>query len=128
MIYHNIKGKIYFGPLDVIKRNLEFLSPTVYTTIFIIAICYIIVMMIKKIKKDIDFSDNIKKCIPYIIIFFFPIIWYIVLKQHSYTHVNFTYRLLIISVICVLIMASKILKEKNKEKISKSKIEKAENK
>ena len=85
-------------------------------------------MMIKNFKKDIDFSDNIKKCIPYIIIFFFLIIWYIVLKQHSYTHVNFTYRLLIISVICVLIMASKILKEKNKEKISKSKIEKAENK
>lgn len=110
------KGEDLFGPLDVIKRNLEFLSPTVYVGVLIIAIVYIIAMMIKNFKKDIDFKENIKKCIPYIIIFFFPLVWYIVLKQHSYTHVNFTYRLLIISVICVLITASKILKEKPENK------------
>lgn len=110
------KGEDLFGTFDVIKRNLEFLSPTVYIGVFTIVVIYIIVMMIKNFKKDIDFKENIKKCVPYIIIFFFPLVWYIVLKQHSYTHVNFTYRLLIISVICVLIMASKILKEKPENK------------
>lgn len=87
-----------------------------YTTILILAIIYIIVIIVKNFKKDIDFKENIKKCVPYMIIFCFPLVWYIVLKQHSYTHVNFTYRLLIISVICVLIMASKILKEKPENK------------
>ena len=81
-----------------------------------IAIIYLTVMAIKNYKKDVDFGENLKKCIPYILIFFFPIVWYVVLKQHSYTHVNFTYRLLCISVICVLIIASIILKEKKESK------------
>lgn len=95
---------------------MEYLSPAVYTAILILAIIYIIVIMIKNFKKDIDFKENIKKCVPYMIIFCFPLVWYVVLKQHSYTHVNFTYRLLAISVIAILIIVSKILKEKTYSK------------
>lgn len=87
-----------------------------YTTILILAIIYIIVIIVKNFKKDIDFKENIKKCVPYMIIFCFPLVWYIVLKQHSYTHVNFTYRLLVISVIAILIIVSQILKEKTYSK------------
>ena len=72
--------------------------------------------MVKNFKKDIDFKENIKKCVPYMIIFCFPLVWYVVLKQHSYTHVNFTYRLLVISVIAILIIVSQILKEKTYSK------------
>ena len=83
-------------------------------------------MIIKNYKKDIDTKENLKKCIPYILIFFFPIIWYLALKQHSYTHVNFTYRLLCISVICILLISSIILKEKevsSKQTVNKLDIE-----
>ena len=120
------KGQIIFGPLDVIERNLEFLSKTVMTIIAIIAITYIIVMAVKNYKKNIDINENLKKSIPYILIFFFPIIWYLALKQHSYTHVNFTYRLLCISVICLLLISSIILKEKevsSKQTVNKLDIE-----
>lgn len=105
-------GKAIFSPVDVIKRNMEYLSNNVIFAILTIAILYLIAMLIKNHKKDIDFKENIKKCFPYIIIFFFPIIWYLVIKQHSYTHMTFTYRLFIISIICILIVTSKILEEK----------------
>lgn len=83
-------------------------------------------MMVKNFKKDINFKENIKKCVPYMIIFCFPLVWYVVLKQHSYTHVNFTYRLLVISVIAILIIVSKILKENQKDKTVESKAEEVE--
>ena len=69
----------------------------------------------KNMKNKINIKENLKETIPYIFIFFFPILWYLVLKQHSYTHVNFTYRLLIISIICILIIVEKILKFDKKE-------------
>lgn len=105
-------GKAIFSPIDVITRNMEYLSYNVIFIILTIAILYLIAMLIRNHKKDIDFKENIKKCFPYIIIFFFPIIWYLVIKQHSYTHMTFTYRLFIISIICILIVTSKILEEK----------------
>ena len=116
-------GKAIFSPLDVITRNMEYLSYNVIFAILTIAILYLITMLIRNHKKDIDFKENIKKCFPYIIIFFFPIIWYLVIKQHSYTHMTFTYRLLIISIICLLIVAGKILKEKTVKQLE----EKGEN-
>lgn len=111
------KGEELFGALDVIERNLEFLSTPVSGIIFVIFILFIIIFMIKNSKKNINFKENLKNCVPFIIIFFFPIIWYLVLKQHSYTHVNFTYRLLIISIISLLVVSSQILKE-DSEKIT----------
>ena len=109
---HN--GEALFGAFDVITRNMQALSYIVIYAILGIISVYIVVTMIKNFKKEIDLKENLKKCIPYAIIFFFPIIWYVVIKQHSYTHVFFTYRLLIISVIAILVIASTILKEKQK--------------
>ena len=108
-------GHELFGAMDVIERNLEFLSRPTMLVIAAIAIIYMMVMAIKNYRKDVDFKENFKKCIPYILIFFFPIVWYLAVKQHSFTHVNFTYRLLCISVICVLIIASIILKKRRKK-------------
>ena len=107
-------GEALFGAFDVITRNMQALSYIVIYAILGIISVYIVVTMIKNFKKEIDLKENLKKCIPYAIIFFFPIIWYVVIKQHSYTHVFFTYRLLIISVIAILVIASTILKEKQK--------------
>lgn len=110
---HN--GEKLFEPIDVILRNLSYLSNPVITTIIFIIIIYIIITLMKNMKNKINIKENLKDTIPYIFIFFFPIVWYLVLKQHSYTHVNFTYRLLIISIICILIIVEKILKFNKKE-------------
>lgn len=110
-----INGVNIFSLSNVFIRNMEYLSSPVAITILIIAVIYIIVMMIINRNKKIDFKENLKKCLPYILIFFLPVIWYMVLKQHSYTHVNFTYRILVISIISLLIIASKILVSKNME-------------
>lgn len=110
-----INGMNIFSLSNVFIRNMEYLSSPVAITILIIAVIYIIVMMIINRNKKIDFKENLKKCLPYILIFFLPVIWYMVLKQHSYTHVNFTYRILVISIISLLIIASKILVSKNME-------------
>ena len=110
-----INGMNIFSLSNVFIRNMEYLSSPVAITILIAAVIYIIVMMIINLNKKIDFKENLKKCLPYILIFFLPVIWYMVLKQHSYTHVNFTYRILVISIISLLIIASKILVSKNME-------------
>lgn len=110
-----INGMNIFSLSNVFIRNMEYLSSPVAITILIAAVIYIIVMMIINRNKKIDFKENLKKCLPYILIFFLPVIWYMFLKQHSYTHVNFTYRILVISIISLLIIASKILVSKNME-------------
>lgn len=108
------KGIELFTPFDVITRNMNYLSNPVITVISVITLIYLIVIMIKNYKKKINVKENLKKCLPYAIIFFFPMVWYLAIKQHSYTHVNFTYRLLVISIICVLVIATKIFKEEAK--------------
>lgn len=122
------KGMDLFTPLDVIKRNLDYLSgPVVMALVAIVAI-YIIVMLIKNFKNEINIKQNLKDCIPYAVIFFLPLAWYVVIKQHSYTHVNFTYRLLVISIICVLIIATKVFSNRESVKKIEDKSEIKENK
>lgn len=104
------QGTELFTPFDVILRNMNYLSNPVITVICVIAIIYLIVIMIKNYKRKVNVKENLKQCLPFAIIFFFPMVWYLVIKQHSYTHVNFTYRLLVISIICLLVIASKIFK------------------
>lgn len=108
-------GVKLFTPAQVIISNIEYLSNTIIIMLLTIEIIYIIVMLIKNYKVEISFKSNIKKCIPYIIVFCFPIAWYMVLKQHSYIHSFFTYRILSVSIICLLIILSKLFKNR-KEK------------
>ena len=117
------KGEALFTPVDVIKRNLDYLSRPVINVILTIVLIYVIISMIINYKKKVNIIENLKTCIPYIILFFFPIVWYLAIKQHSYTHVNFTYRILVISIICFLIIIEKVLsKQKDTINLSKEKI------
>ena len=108
------QGIELFGPFDVIKRNLKYLSSTTITVVLGLVFGYLIFVMIKNRKKKINVIENLKKMYSICCYILFPIIWYLVIKQHSYTHVNFTYRLLVIPLICFMIMAVKILKSDNK--------------
>lgn len=99
----------------VVKRNLEFLSTPVIVAIIIIGFVLAIAFMIKNRNKEIEFKENFKKCIPYIVIFFLPIIWFVSITQHSYTHAFFVYRILIISIISLLLIIYKMFEGKKEE-------------
>lgn len=53
-------------------------------------------------------KNNLKHSIPFIVISLFPFIWGLVLKNHTYHHAFFTYRILMIFVICLGIIMNKI--------------------
>ena len=59
--------------------------------------------------------ENILKCIPFILTALLPIVWYFALRQHSVIHAFFTYRILIITLISLMILPD-ILFEREKEK------------
>lgn len=102
----------------LLSKVKNFLSKNVFTTLVSLIIVYIICKMLANRKEKIDFKQNIKNAIPYIITMFFPIIWYLVLKQHSYIHTFFTYRIIIISIISIFIIIYKLY-EKTDNKMSK---------
>ena len=54
---------------------------------------------------------GIKNNIPYIIIVLLPFIWYALVKNHSYVHARFTYRILLVSVFGLLVLTVKNYKE-----------------
>lgn len=95
---------------SVINKNLTSLSKTVVLSIITIATIYASGIIILK-KEKINFKENVKKCIPYIAIFFFPIVWFIAVKQHSYTHAFFVHRILVISIISLLLVVIKLFEE-----------------
>lgn len=100
---------------SVISRNLKFLSKSVIRGVILIAIISIFGLMIIRRKQKIDFKENLKNCVPYIIIFCFPIVWMTIITQHSYIHAFFVYRTLIISIISLLLIVYKIFEVKKEE-------------
>lgn len=109
-------GVVMISRCSVINRNLTFLSRPVFYTILGIAVVIMIGLMIARYKRKIDFKENLKKCLPYILIFFFPIVWMVLITQHSYTHAFFVYRTFIISIICLLLVVYKIFEVKKEER------------
>lgn len=100
----------------VVKRNLQFLSMPVIVTIITIGFVLAIALMIKNRNREIEFKENFKKCISYMIIFFLPIIWFVSVTQHSYTHAFFVYRTLVMSIISLLLIIYKMFEGKKEEK------------
>lgn len=100
----------------VVKRNLQFLSMPVIVTIITIGFVLAIALMIKNRNREIEFKENFKKCIPYMMIFFLPIIWFVSVTQHSYTHAFFVYRTLVMSIISLLLIIYKMFEGKKEEK------------
>ena len=102
--------------MEVIKVNLAFLSINTILILLGFIVIYIIYNLIKNRNEEIDFKHNFKRSIPFIFISLLPIIWYVVLKQHSIKHSFFTYRILIITIINIFVFI-KTLFEKEKQKI-----------
>lgn len=105
-------GTSKLGYIDVVMRNIRFLSKNVVLAILSLLIIYIAGNLILNNKKDINVKQNIKNAMPYIITAIFPFMWYFILQEHSYIHAFFTYRILIITVISLFIIVNKILEIK----------------
>lgn len=100
---------IRISSFSILEVNCNRISKPVIFALFGIIILYMIVVMIKNRKKNINMKENLRRCIPYAITFMMPIVWYVAIKQHSYTHSFMVYRALVVSVISVLIIISKLL-------------------
>lgn len=104
---NNAGGKA-IGIWNVFENNFKFLSRPILYTIGIGAFIFMIGFMFTRYKKKINFKENLKKCIPYVATFLFPIVWLIVIAQHSYIHAFFVYRILIISIVSLFTIILKL--------------------
>lgn len=101
----SLKEINFFTPLLI---NIGYMFSGFSTMLFTI------VFYIKFQKKSNNSSlkkDSFMNTLPYIIIGCFPIIWYIVLKNHSYEHSFFTYRNLILTNICLGLIIKQIFEK-----------------
>lgn len=102
---------------SVLKRNIQYLSNNTIFTIGFLIIIYIISNLILQRKSIINLKENIQELIPFIITALFPVIWYIALKEHSYVHAFFTYRIFIITIISILMIIYKLTRVKNEKNV-----------
>lgn len=111
-------GKSSIGLIYTIQQNLKELSECVIYAVIVIGTLNMGIRFVKNsIKKEkIDIKQNLKRCIPYAIIFIFPIIWYAVIREHSCIHSFFTYRIMVISILNYLVITNKLSEKSNNEK------------
>lgn len=107
-------GMKQYGYLTVVEKNLRFLSPTVISINLALIIIYSIIKLIKNRNGKINIKQNLYTTIPFICLGILPFIWYLALRQHSYIHTFFTYKILIITIISIFIIVDKILEPENK--------------
>lgn len=110
-VLYRSAGVQEFNELDVLHENLNYIKRTFCMSIFIVFIS----IMFRIIVNRVDLLKNVKaktildRIIPYLIIACMPFVWYFVLQNHSYYHAFFTYRNLIIVVICVALCMEEIV-------------------
>ena len=109
------EGITAFNYIDILKRARYFFSENMSHMVCIVAIINIITLTFKNIKKNVNFKTNIFNCIPFIATLLFPMIWYCVLKQHSFIHMFFAYRSLGITVISALIIINTLFEESKEQ-------------
>lgn len=102
--------------LLILEANYTRLSMPVTIGLGIIGVVYLAFVIIKNRNKVVNVKENLKSCFPYMITFFMPIVWYLTIRQHSYTHSFMVYRALIVSIISVFVILNKLFSiEKKKE-------------
>lgn len=92
--------------LDVIRRNLSVFDKKGYHVLFALIALWLIVTLAQKIKSPTFCRRKIiKEAIPYVVIASYPFFWYLLTKNHSYSHCWMTWRNLTISVfaLCCLV-------------------------
>lgn len=89
-------GELEISKIDALKKNTDLLFDGFVIKLFIIAlIIWLILFIISK-------RQNIIDILPILLISVYPILWYIILANHSYMHFWFTYRSLGVTLFAVL--------------------------
>lgn len=106
---------------SILARNFKeyYISP------FAIPLIIIFIYYLFKIIKNKYYTNNLNIFINFILIAIFPIVWYMLIKGHSYDHYFFTFKLLMItsfSILSMLIKCIDINKEDNLSVSSNQKI------
>lgn len=96
--------------LDVIDCNLIYLK---HTTTLVVLIFFFVGNLIFTIKGNKNFVANKQRFISVIIVTILPLLWYMILREHSSSHSVFTFRSLIISLFGILILPECALKQEN---------------
>lgn len=117
--YHNIlirlNNEAYgykIGYKNIIKANLRYIKNTFTYIILSLDLIYTFVILIIN-KNNLKFKNifslkNLNKILPFILTSLMPIVWYFTLKNHSYIHAFFTFRILSILFFSVFIILIKI--------------------
>lgn len=80
-----------------------------------VLLIYVVIYLIRNY-KEIHF--DIKKSLPYLIVSFMPIAWYVLMNNHDVEHDYFTYRGLVVFYIGIGIFLLKLIDKKNENKKS----------
>lgn len=101
-----------YNPLLVIFFNLSFVYKNIlYTMLITVLLTSIYLLLNRKNKLNINtkIKETLKTIFPYIVIAVMPLIWYAFLKNHSIDHAFFTYRNLLLTILCTNISVYKVL-------------------
>ena len=102
---------IAVNTLDAVLLNF-FANASIFTTIFMAFMAFAIffISMISMLNKNFkwnlhmtSFSIYLKRIVPFVIIAILPIIWYVVLSNHTVLHFHFVYRQMLIFLVGILI-------------------------
>jgi hypothetical protein len=86
-----------FTRWDALSRNFKMIP----LWMIIVAVAVLIVIDVVRHKRL-----NCKKALAYLLVGVMPLVWYLLLSNHSYIHWWFTYRLLAITITCLMLMLS----------------------
>lgn len=76
--------------------------------ILLLGIIGTIVNFIKYRENGVRIKNNLINALPYAIILLMPLVWFFVLREHSYDHQCFTYRSLLLVMTSIPIILLKI--------------------
>lgn len=101
----NMAEGMAISTFDVLLKNM-FIFLRLPVILMLGIACFFFIL--KSIRNRTLRREKIIQCIPYILICFYPIIWYLIAKNHSYEHSFMAYRELAISVLAGLGMVARL--------------------
>lgn len=118
-VFYRSSGTNEILPKDVIKKNFEYekrFFPITTALTFVIIDIQLAMGKLKIRTNKIALKEYVTEILPYVIIGVMPIIWYSILKDHSYKHAFFTYRNILITNICANLLLEKIFEMFTKDR------------
>lgn len=125
-VFYRSAGTEKINIFNVINQNINYIYVSFFISIFFTVLTMLIKIWIedKKIApQKLNIKNTYNIILIYLLIGIIPIVWYILLRNHSYYHAFFTYRNLLISNICINLSIEKFFyfltekEEKNEKEI-----------